>query len=67
MAQVCAALSHDWEHIDEIRQAIADEGTLVEKVRLQTPSRLAKKMGRAEQNGHSAPLCSHPKTSRVVQ
>lgn len=54
LAQVYAALSYYWDHVDEIRQAIAEEEALVEETRSQIPSRLAEKLKRVREDSISS-------------
>jgi uncharacterized protein (DUF433 family) len=54
LAQVYAALSYYWDHVDEIRQAIAEEEALVKELRSQTFSKLAEKMSRVQEDSVSS-------------
>ena len=49
LAQVYAALSYYWDHVDEIRQAIAEEKALVDELRSQTPSKIVEKLNRVRE------------------
>jgi len=49
LAQVYAALSYYWDHVDEIRQAIAEEEALVKELRSQTPSKIVEKLNRVRE------------------
>ncbi len=50
LAQVYAALAYYWDHVDEIRQAIAEEEALVNSLRQQINSKLSAKVHRARED-----------------
>lgn len=50
LAQVYAALAYYWDHLEEIRQAIAEEDARVERLRQQIASKAAERVRRARED-----------------
>ena len=53
LADVYAALTYYWDHRDEIEKQMRDDKESVESIKANTPSKLAQKLARMDNNGNS--------------